>query len=123
MTQPIFYKHFKKNFIYVLAILFLLEQIFTGFHHKFLHQTDQQNSLKTSVKNNLSTPINSNHHNSENDCFICSFLNFYQFFLPTLNSLSLFAGNILVLLFFLNCQILPNKKTIFIKSRAPPRLF
>ncbi len=123
MTQPIFYKHFKKNFIYVLAILFLLEQIFVGFHHKFSHQINSQNSSKISFQNNLSTPPSSNHHNSEKDCFICVLLNFYQFFLPNLNSYNFFIGNILILLFFINCQFLPSKNAIFIKSRAPPRLF
>jgi len=122
MTQPIFYKHFKKNFIYVLAILFLLEQIFVGFHHKFSHQINHPNSSQTLVQNNLSNPVNNNQHNSEKDCFICALLNFYQFFLPNLNSYNFFIGNILVLLFFINCQFLPSKNAIFIKSRAPPRL-
>lgn len=123
MTQPIFYKHFKKNFIYVLAFLFLLQQIFSCLHHKFSHQLSHKNSWQFSVKNNLPAPLNNQHQNSEDDCLICSLLNFYQLFLPSLNSYNIFAGNILVLFLLLNSQILPATKTIFIHSRAPPRLF
>ncbi len=119
MTQPVFFKHFKKKFIFVLAILFMLEQIYVGLHHKISHEFFSKNSY--SSLNKFSSPLN--HQDSEDNCFICALANFSKIFLTNFNQINLFIGNILVLLLLINYRFLPYNKVIFIKSRAPPRLF